>query len=421
MKARFLIFFLLLFSPCLTEAQILLPSVSSPIKKIPVAVSVFKADGVLSLYGKDFGDTFKNDLNNAAFFNVLPVNILFSSSVDGIDFEYLKEKKTKYLVSGSLDYALQGILYELIVYDVDERREFIRKRYVTSARNSSGVAHKFAGELMRKLTGLQGFFESKIVFVAGDSRKKDIFIMDYDGENVKKLTNHRSMILSPDCSSGGDRVVFTSDRNWDHDLYVLDFKNSPLPAEGSKITGGIHLDSSPSWSPDGTRIAFSREGDIYVASDSGEIQKRLTKSAAIDVSPTWSPDGKKIAFVSDKDGSPNIYVINSNGGNPKRITQDGYNTDPSWSPSAEVDLIAFVKSKRRKTDIYTIGSDGNRQVRLTFSGSDEHPSWSPDGRYITFSSKKGGKRNIYLMYLNGENKRALSRGKNDSFSSWCAK
>lgn len=421
MRSALAVFFTLLLLPCLVAAQIQLPPVASPIKKIPIAVAVLKAKGDLSVYGKNFTDVLKNDLTNAALFDVRQVNILFSSTFEDIDFEYLDAQKTRYLVSGNFDVSPQEISYDLIVYDVPGRQERMRRRYVVSPRHIRNAVHKFAGELMRELAGLDGFFDSEIVFVRKDGHGSDLFIMDYDGHNAKRLTNHGSSVLSPDCSPGGNQVVFTSDRSWDHDVYLLNFKATRLPAEGKRITRGIHLDNSPSWSPDGRRVAFSRNGDIYIASSSGEILKRLTKSPAIDISPTWSPDGGKIAFVSDRTGVPNIYVISSEGGRAVRITSEGYNTDPVWSPSPSVNRIAFVKVKRSEADIYAVGPDGRGQQKLTSSGRNEHPSWSPDGHYITFSSKRLGKRQIYIMYLNGENKLPLSRGKNDSFSTWCVK
>lgn len=421
MRSALAVFFTLLFIPCLATAQIQLPPAASPIKKIPIAVAVLKAKGALSVYGKNFTDVLKNDLTNAALFDVRQVNILFSSSFEEIDFEYLDSQKTRYLVSGIFDVSPREVSYDLIVYDVPGRQERMRRRYVASPRHIRNVVHKFAGELMRELAGLDGFFDSEIVFVRKDGHGSDLFIMDYDGHNAKRLTSHRSSVLSPDCSPDGSQVVFTSDRNWDHDVYLLNFKATRLPAEGKRITRGIHLDNSPSWSPDGRRVAFSRNGDIYVASSSGEILRRLTTSPAIDISPAWSPDSRKIAFVSDRAGAPNIYVMSSEGGRAVRITSEGYNTDPVWSPSSLVNRIAFVKVRKSEADIYSVAPDGRGQQRLTSSGGNEHPSWSPDGHYITFSSKRAGKRQIYIMYSNGENKLPLSRGRHDSFSTWCVK
>ena len=419
MKTGLSVFFLLLLLSARAPAQIMLPPVFSPIEKIPVAVSVLRAEGKVTRHGKSFTDVLKNDLANAALFDVRPASILFSAPAEKIDFEYLRRKKTEYLVSGSFDVSSRGVVYDLAVYDIGKMSRFMERKYVASAGDVRAVAHRFAGELMKELTGLDGFFSSRIVFVRDGGAGKDLFMMDYDGENAKRLTNHDSLVLSPDCSRDGSRVVFTSDRKWDHDIYVMS-SGGPLPAEGTRITRGFSLDNSPRWSPDGSRIAFSRGGDIYVASPEGEIRDRLTESAAIEVSPSWSPDGRRIAFVSDASGTPNVYVMSSSGGPATRVTSGGYDTDPVWSPNPLIDRIAFVRVKKSDADIYTVKADGTGERKLTSSGRNEHPSWSPDGHYVTFSSKRGGKRKIHIMYLNGENKRPLSRGSGDSFPSWCA-
>lgn len=396
----------------------MLPPVFSPIEKIPVAVSVLRASGKVTADGKTFTGVLRNDLANAALFDVRPASILFSAPAQEIDFAYLREKKIEYLVSGSFDVSSRKIVYDLTVYDVGKTNRLMRRRYEVPPEEVRAAAHRFAGDLMKELTGLDGFFGSEIVFVRGSGAGKDLFMMDYDGANTRRLTDHGSLVLSPDCSRDGSRVVFTSDRKWDHDLYVLDARG-PLPAGGRRITRGLSLDNSPRWSPDGSRIAFSRGGDIYVASPEGGMEDRLTESAAIEVSPSWSPDGRRIAFVSDRSGTPNVYVMSSSGGPATRITSKGYNTDPVWSPNPSVDRIAFVRVKKSDADIYTVGANGAGERKLTSSGRNEHPSWSPDGHYITFSSKKRGKRKIHVMYLNGENKVALSAGPDDSFSSWC--
>lgn len=420
MRQGFAVLFLLLFFFATSAtARIVLPRVVSPIKKIPVAVSVLKADGEFTRDGKNFTQVVKNDLVNAALFEIRKVSTIFSAFGDRIDFDALLDKETAYLVSGSYDASRENVKYMISVYDVRSKRKIMETKYVTSPENSRRAAHEFSGELMKRITGLDGFFGSRIVFVRGDGIKKDLFVMDYDGKNSKRLTGHESLVLSPDCSPDGNEVIFSSNKKWDHDLYLVSPGGGKLPEQGRRITRGVYLDGSPRWSPDGSRVAFSRDGDIYVASASGEIQKRLTESPSIEVSPSWSPDGSRIAFVSDALGEPGVYVMSSSGGEPRRLTSGGYNTDPAWSPNPLVDRIAFVRMEKSDTDIYTVGADGSEERRLTSSGKNEHPSWSPDGRYITFSSKKEGKRKIYIMYMNGENKLPLSLGENDTFSSWC--
>ncbi len=111
--------------------------------------------------------------------------------------------------------------------------------------------------------------------------------------------------------------------------------------------------------------------------------------------------------------------MNSNGGDVRKITSGGYNTDPAWSPNPNVNQIAFVRVEGG-ANIYTVDPGGGNQTRLTFSGGrNENPAWSPDGYYIAFTSTKDGARDIYMMYANGENQVRLSRGGGKRFPTWC--
>src|SRR3972149_4002790 len=227
---------------------------------------------------------------------------------------------------------------------------------------------------MKELTGIDGFFTSKIVFVSGTGQNRDLYIMDYDGHNAKRLTSHRSIILSPDCSSDGTKVVFNSDKVWSQDIYAITL--SPR-VEEKRITRGLKLEQSPAWSPDGRKIAYSVNGEIFVANADGTGAVNLTRHNAIDVSP-------------------------------------------SWSPNMSVNRISFVRVEGSEANIFTVNPDGSDSQKLT-SGSrrNENPAWSPDGHYIAFGSNRDGAKNIYIMYLNGENQRSLTKGGGKSFPTWC--
>ena len=130
-----------------------------------------------------------------------------------------------------------------------------------------------------------------VVVVGG--RKRDLYIMDYDGFNTGQLSAHNALVMSPNCSRDGRKVVYNSDKVWDQDLYVMDL----VPrVRDTKISSTFSLEQSAEWSPDGSRLVFSSNGDIYTSNAAGKNLKRLTKGYSIDVSPTWSPDGRQIAF-----------------------------------------------------------------------------------------------------------------------------
>ncbi len=415
-KTALLILFIILLFPGSSFAQIYLPPVSSSIKKkVSIFVPNLRAVGQSSINGKKFTDVLKADLKNAALFNVNGGSVLAASD-ENIDFDDLFEKGVDYIVTGQFQSNTDKTTFAVRVFDVKQETPVLGRNYNVSSGNVRYAAHGFASLIMKQLTGIDGFFESKIAFVLGSNQTRNLYMMDYDGNNVSLLTKHNSLLLSPDCSRDGAKIIFNSDKNWDQDIYVI---NSSSGLNERRITKGFALDQSAAWSPDGRRFAFSRNGDIFIANANGSGIKKLTTSYAIEVSPAWSPDGRKLAFVSDKSGKPQIYTMNTNGSGVRQLTYAGYNTDPAWSTETSVNKIAFVRVEGSGANIYTIKPDGSDEQVLTSRGRNENPAWSPDGHYIAFSSTKGGSKDIYMMYLNGENQVKLSTGGGKSFPTWC--
>ncbi len=405
-----------LIKPNNAYSQIILPPVSSPvIEKISVVVPELRRVGGSSPKAFEFIKVLRNDLRNAAFFNVLAENIPVSQE-GTVDLQSLFERDIDVAIAGQYTISGNNLVIAIRAFDVSREEVIVGKTYTASPGRVREAAHRFANEVMKNLTGVDGFFTSKLIVVRG-GRKRDLYILDYDGFNPVRITNHNSLLMSPHCSRDGSKVVFNSDKVWDQDLYVTYLV--PRLRE-VRLANPLIIDQSPEWSPDGTKIAYSSKGDIYIANENGKGIRRITRHRAIDVSPTWSPDGKKIAFVSDRTGRPQIYVMNVDGSGVRQLTFSGYNTDPSWSPNPSVNRIAFVRVEKGGSNIYTINPDGSEEKRLTYgTRRNETPSWTPDGHFITFSSTRNVSKDIYIMYWNGENQRPLTKGGGKSFPTWC--
>ena len=179
----------------------------------------------------------------------------------------------------------------------------------------------------------------------------------------------------------------------------------------------------PAWSPDGTQMAFTsnRDGnpELYVMDADGTNVLRLTTHPGIDTTPTWSPQGHQVAFTSDRTGSPQIYVIGVDGTGLRRITFESYCDRPTWSP-APYNEIAYSSRTGRGHDIKVVDLATNEVRQLTFGqGTNESPSYSPNGRHLAFTSTRGdGDKQIWLIGRDGRGLRRLTSLGNNEMPSW---
>ncbi len=317
------------------------------------------------------------------------------------------------VVHGSYKATGANLRFNCALYDVESETRIVGKFYTGPSRAIRQNAHKFADEIVYRYTGNRGVAHTSIAYVKKSSGKKEIHIMDYDGHNSYRLTYDESIALSPDWSPKGDRLAFTSYRDRNPDVYMVDLKERSYV----RVSGFIGLNTTPAFSPDGKTLALtlSKSGnpEIYLLDLEGGELTRLTRNSRADTSPTWSPNGRELAFVSDRSGYPQIYVVDREGVNLRRLTYNGYNnTSPVWSPQG--DKIAYVSMVRGRGEIYTIHPTGTGLQRLTFDGGNEDPCFSPGGRYLAYSCNQAGRRDIYLMRANGSGKKRVTFGGGDN-------
>ena len=315
---------------------------------------------------------------------------------------------------------------EATVHAVDSRQTIIAKRYSGRADNPRVFAHQISDEIVAAAQQ-KGVARTKIAFVSdrdatAKQRTKELYIMDYDGFNPRRVTVNRSLNILPAWSPDGRSLAYVSYRRGQPDIFLA----SIFEGRSANLTNGQGQAFAPSFSPDGRRIAYAsnRSGnmDVWVASADGSGARKLTTSAASDTAPCWSPTGQEIAFTSDRSGTPQIYLMDAEGLNVRRLTTvGGYNDAPAWNPSKQFSEIAYTSRLERGTFDIAVVDLASRQVRQITQGrgSCEYPSWAPSGRHLAFSCQRGRIWQVTVADRLGRTVQALPAGNgNNAYPDW---
>ncbi len=320
------------------------------------------------------------------------------------------------LLAAELTQRGNDLILEGRVYNVSRGTFLGGKRFFGSANVLRTIVHRLTDEVILWLTGERGVASTRIAYASVHNSATELRLMDYDGHNSVLVTGNRSINLSPRFSPDGKLLAYTSYRDGNPDLYVLNLGTG----QRNKVSALPGLNISPAWSPDGRWLALSLSKDggtnLYLMRPTGGGFQRLTRGVAISVSPSFSPNGRQIVFTSDRGGSPQIYVMDVEGTNLRRLTFKGdYNASPRWSPRG--DKIAFISNRGGEGfQIYLMNPDGSGIQQLTTLGSNEDPAWSANGRHLVFTSDRGGKKDVYMMHADGSEQKRLTRSGFNNFA-----
>ncbi len=431
MKKTFVSFICLIF--CFSASAKIYVNIGAPkkVKKSLIAISPFVLQDLNPnsdklIIGQEMTERFKKNLKFSAYFNLLSPKAFIENPIKKSPFPYPKDpdgfrwQNWKLIGADFLFFANYSIQEDVMLinasfHNVNLQRTFFRKKYTININQSSQAVDKISNDIMKSLTGKNGVFETQILSVRNTGgTKKELFIMDWNGENKRRLTYHRSIVVSPAWFNDKSKVAYSAFvynkklKKRTATLFMYDFKTNKIKILSSQ--NGANLGSD--FFPRGQNMLItlgSGKGlsDIFKLNLRSLTTTPLTKGpwGVINVEPSIHPQTRKIAFSSDKGGNTMIYVMNPSGNNVKQLTFSGtHNSNPDWHP--EKDELVFSGLSNGRMDLFLISSKGTRLKRLTSLkkangrwANCESPSFSPDGRFVVFSSDISGAYQLYVISL----------------------
>ncbi len=421
---------LLIVTSASAAARVTIDITQGNVDPMPIAVPDFlgEADSAREL-GGDISEVLMNNLERSGLFQVIDQRAYIETPASvnvRPTFANWRIINAQVLVVGEVNELDDGrIQVATRVWDVTSNEQLGAVAYTTPADNWRRAAHKVADFIYKTLTGEEGYFDTRIVFIhetgAKENRVKRLMIMDQDGANPVPLTdglNYKA--LTPRFSPTQQQITYMAlfdDKPGQ--VYLFNIETGEQEPLGT-FRG---MTFAPRFSPDGREVLMSIErngnSDIFKMDLATRRLTRLTNNPAIDVSPSMSPDGRRTTFASDRGGSQQIYVMNADGSGQKRITfGEGRYQTPVWSPRG--DLIAFTRQYKGRFYIGVIRPDGTGERLLTESYLDEGPTWSPNGRVLMFfrEPRPGAGSSLWSVDLTGRNLRRVRTPADASDPAW---
>jgi len=398
------------------------------IEPMPFAVPDFVAEnGAGGQYAQSLARVIANNLTGTGLLREIPpeAHVGRITSFDSpVQFSDWRAINTRALITGAVRVSGQQITVKFRLFDVVSGQQLGDGLQLDGRTDAwRRMAHRVSDQVYQRLTGESGYFDSRVVFIAEsgprNNRRKQVAIMDQDGENTQYLTDGSALAFAPRFSPTGDRILFTSYETGFPRIYLMDVASRRRQIIGDQ-PGTMTF--APRFSPDGQSVVYSLSvdgrTDLFRLELSTGQRWQLTQTETIDTAPSFSPDGAQIVFESDRSGNSQLYVMPVSGGTAQRISfgQGRYST-PVWSPRG--DLVAFTKQFNGRFHIGVMRLDGSNERLLTASFLDEGPTWSPNGRVIMFTREAAGSDPVLMSVdITGRNLRRVSTPGPASDPSW---
>lgn len=389
----------------LSHAEITIEITQGADNATPIAVVPFAG----AVVDDNIGIIIANDLKNSGQFKLLPEASLPSrpsSSADVFMSEW-RPTGSDYLVVGSARLNSLGqydIRYEL--FSIAGGNRIAGESLMVPANRWRDAAHQISDRIYQKITGIRGAFATKIIYVnkytnEQGKRRYRLEMADSDGHRPMNVLDSHEPVLSPSWSPDGTRVAYVSFESGRPAIYIQNLATR----ERERITSFSGLNGAPAWSPDGRQLAMtlSKDGnpEIYVMNIESRVLRRITNHYAIDTEARWFPDGKSLIFTSDRGGTPQLYKVDINSLAVSRVTFEGnYNARAELSPDGK--MVAFVhREKGQQFQIAVQELATGIQSIVTGTALDESPSFAPNGSLLVYATRRGSTGILSLVSPEG--------------------
>lgn len=368
------------------------------IEPVPIANPKFTgADSMSKELGKEILSVINNDLQGTGLFRIIDENSYietFTQVKQVPKFSAWRQINASALLVGEVFSEGKQIKVEYQLWDPYTESSIKGHAYKSKEEDWRRIAHKIADDIYKRITGDEGYFDTKIIFIAASGpakqRVKRLAIMDQDGANMKYISDGSNLSLTPRFSPDNKKLLYLAYVKERPRVHLKDLRSGY-----DQVLGHFKgMTFAPRFSPSGNEAAMSAatkgSSDIFLIDLNSKKTKQLTHGPYINTSPYFSPDGEKIAFVSDRTGinHTQLYIMNKDGSDQQRISfGEGRYFEPAWSPRG--DFIAFTKLYKGTFYIGVMRPDGSGERMLTQGYLVESPAWSPNGRVIMYS--RGGK------------------------------
>jgi len=395
----------LLFAPLLASAQEppQIDVIGGQAAALPIAVVPFAG----SAGETDIAKVVAADLDRSGQFRTLPEGDMVERPTTSAQVSYptWRTLRQDFLLIGRVipDGAQLRVEYEL--FDIAKQTRILGEAKIAPGAAARDVAHQIADAVYEKVLGVRGAFWTRIAYVTasgtGNNRHYELMVADSDGFNAQSVVSSPQPLLSPSWSPDGKRIAYVSFDRGSSSIYIQN-----LASSGRELIASFRgINGAPAFSPDGSRMAMtlSRSGnpEVYVMDLGSKQLHQITNQMGIDTEPVWSADGGTIYFTSDRGGRPQIYQAPASGGGATRLTfQGSYNARATVS--ADGKKIATAQGNGNAYRIALMDRAlGNRWTTLSPGNLDESPSFAPNASMLLYAAKEGGRSVLYTVSADG--------------------